>query len=319
VTKLDEAIANFPIITWIAEHTTVFDKGRVNTYADCPICEGKKTLGIERDKKIFHCFRCNEGGYGGSIWNGKAHLVKMIMLLERKTFSQTREVIFKLAGYPDVIIEQAKAPKAVLPSEAISLATAHPSDPAIQYLNKREVGHLKNTSYICLSGHYANRIIFPTVFLGEVTGFEAKQIGGKSLFPDWMDTYSTVYTTLNFNPAIGLAVVTESIIDAETLNYNGIGLFGGFKEGQLECLLKLRDKGVKKLVWMMDWDAWYKQAKAILAKTMNLFDNYVVNFPKDEDPNSLGTVECYHLLGSARKISDEFDLVKASLDFGRIL
>lgn len=317
--ELDNALASFPVIAWASEHMRLYDKGRQNVYADCPICDGKKTLGIDREKKIFHCFRCNEGGHGAPTWNGRAHVIKMIAILERCSFKRAIEKIFKLAGFPDPPVEYVPIPKVLIPPEAISLSKASQEDPSVLYLKRRGMGHLVEKSFVCLRGEYEGRIILPTNYLGEKTGFEAKAYAGKkppSKFPEWFDSYGTLYTT-PFDLSLGFCVITESIFDSETIGLNAVGCYGGFKEGQFDCLLDLKSKGISKFIWMLDWDAWKKQTKAILTKSLGWLDNYVVNMPRDSDPNDLGRDVCWKLLKACRRVKDEFDLIQLAIEFGQ--
>lgn len=321
MSSLDEAIAAFPVITWASQYTTVYDKGGRNVYADCPICSGKKTLGIEREKKIFHCFKCNEGGRGGDIWNGKAHVTRMIRLVTGISWNDTIELIYRMSGFPDPPRQKKSTPIQLLPKEAEPLKDASNFHPGVIYLTYRKMQHLQNTSYFCRTGQYKDRVILPAYFLGEMIGYEAKSsikgVKPPSLFPDWMDTYSYVYTT-SINWESKFLIVTESIFDAETFGSNAIGCYGGFKEGHLPTLLNLRKKGLESLIWALDWDAWKKQSKAILTKTVGLFNNYVVNMPYKKDPNDLGREACWNLLNTRLRISDELDMLQAEIKFSKL-
>lgn len=320
--SLDEAIANFPALAWYSEHAEVYPGDGRNSYADCFYCKGKKTVGIWNEKKAFHCLKCdpNEGGRGGDFWNGKAYLVKMVMLVEKLSWRDAISFIYKRTGYPDPPIREKIRPKDLLPKEAIPLSKAHQDDPAIKYLRKRSMDHLIEDSYVCINGRYNGRIIIPANHLGESIGWEAKAYQGNtppSLFPDWMDTYAYFYTSKDFDLGKGLAIITESIIDAETFSSNAIGAFGGFKGGHLPALLDLKKKGIHTLIWALDGDAWKKQAKHIVTKTLGIFKNYVCNFKQEEDPNSVGRERCWQLASEASLIESEYDLANLEIKLGR--
>lgn len=322
MTKLDEAIAAFPAIAWYSEHATVYESGGRNAYADCWHCGGKKTLGIWLEKKAFHCFKCDpmEGGRGGDTWNGKAYLVKMIQLVEKKTWHQAISFVYSRTGFPDPPRKKAERPSDLIPKEAISLKGAAEDDPAVLYLKRRGLSHLVEDSMVCLAGQYNGRIILQANHLGQSIGWEAKSYQGRtppSLFPDWMDTYSYFYTTKIFDLSAGLVVITESIIDAETYGANAIGCFGGVKEGHLSTLLDLKKSGIHTLIWSLDGDAWKKQVKHILTKTLGLFRNLVTNLPADADPNSIGREACWQLAYEAEEVSSEYDLINLEIKYGR--
>jgi hypothetical protein len=326
MSKLDKAIAEFPLISWLSEFTKVKDRGTRNIYVDCPICETKKSLGVWIEKRLFHCFGCdpNEGGKGGGIWNGRANLVQMIALVDKCSKGKAIAKILKLTGFPDVYTPQS-APKVIIPEEAIPLRTCSPRNDAVRYLvETRKLPHLVETSYVCVEGKYRDRIILPVFsfasderFKPELIGFEAKSYVNahpKSLFPDWFDTESNLYVSRFWNIQAEWIAVTESIFDAETIRWDAVGCFGGFKDGQWSLLLDMRKRGVHKLVWMLDGDAWLKQTKHILARALPFFHNYVVDFKKDEDPNSVGTERCHQLIEKSRLVADEFDLALLTLD-----
>lgn len=312
-TELDDAIASFPILHWAERHFEFEDTGNLNIYANCPICGGKKSLGIEREKKIFHCFKCdpNEGGCGGTTWNGKVGLVRAVMLFENLRFPDAKRLIFSLAGFPEPKWTPRERPKEILPKSLIPLNSSVICEPARNELTRRHCPHLVSISYITDIPRYRGRIIIPTRFLDEDTGYEAKAYTGrtpKALYPDWFDSGTNVYTTLNWDYDLDFAVVTESILDAETIGWNGIGLYGGFKEFQLPRFLDLKAKGIKRLIWMLDEDAVLKQMKAVQYYFFPHFENYFVKM--EGDPNKLGPEKCLHLVSSATPVESELDFLK---------
>lgn len=319
---LNQAIADFPMIAWLSEHTKVYDKGGRNFYVDCPICGGSKTLGVWREVKVSHCFRCDpaEGGRGDGIWNGKAGLVKMISLLEHISFGEAIQFVYQRSGYPDPPRTRETIPKILLPEESMSIRDTPDSDPVVKYLKGRDLLHLKSDARVCLDGQYKGRLVLPIFYLGELIGFEAKSYTKQkppSLFASWFETYDNIYTSRRWNFEYQICFITESIFDAESVELNGIGCFGGFKQGQISKLLELKSKGIRQFIWFLDGDAWDKQVKHILTKTINLFQNFVVPMPKDKDPNSLGRDGCLKLAAEARRVADEFDLTRLSLEFGK--
>jgi hypothetical protein len=150
----------------------------------------------------------------------------------------------------------------------------------------------------------------PVQWFGELVGFDAKSYRNgtpKSLFPEWQDA-SALHSTAAWDHAADFCVITESVLDAETLAVNAVGILGStFRSAQLTKLLEIRQQGVTKLVWFLDYDAWRKQYNAIFHKT-GRFDNYVVPLLEDSDPNDLGRDRCWELVSQAVRVRDELDL-----------
>ena len=315
--KLDQALRGFPTLSWLSEHTHVHDRDGVNVYADCPICDGRKKLGVRKNPIFFHCFKCDEGGRGGSTWNGKTNLIGMMKILERLSYREAVSKIFKMTGFPELVPEQKITPKLIIPEDACPLKLLPPGHVANEFLRRRHCEHLIDSCYLG-EGKYRGRVIMPCQFLGDVVGFEAKTFkksGIKSLFPEWFYTSDTVYTTTGWGDKSSYVYVTESVLDAETIKFNAIGIYGSIlREWQIPCLMQLREQGITDLVWALDYDAWWKQAKAIVKKTAPFFRNHILPMPPGSDPNSLGCEAIAALLTKAILIEDEFDLAELSLE-----
>ncbi len=311
---LQAAIDKFPIVMWLQQHFRIKDTGADRVRIDCPVCRGERTLSVTLSSKFFHCFRCDDGGLGASVWNGRASLFTFLKLYEKLSPRQTFTRIRTLAGLPDVAREQMPVSFERWPKEAVPLSSAVASHPSVKWLVGRGMGHLIPVSKVCPTGTYANRILLPCNFLGTTTGFEAKTYVGatpKSKLHYFPEEHGHLYTTWNWDSAQDFAVVTESIIDAETLGVNAVGIFGSvLRDEQLLALLRLKEeKSVKRLVWFLDGDAWRKQANSIARKTSLFFDNYVVLTPQSQDPNSLGYAKCWEMVGKATSVVDTVDML----------
>lgn len=327
MTKLADAIAVFPIVEWCRTHFVVHDAGGENFYINCPFCpetKSKAKIGVHRVRRFFSCFRCREGF--STEWTGNASVVEMICLVERVSKAQAIARIYSMAGLPDTIPEAPEVPKELIPKEAISLAKSDRSIPAVDFLYRRGVGHLHQSSYVCLDGRFADRVILPTNYLGKLTGFEAKSYTGKTpkaLYESWFSTSTTLYTTQAFDESPDTVVITESVVDAETVMRNALGLYGSsLKEGQLHLLKSLRDIGVLNFIWMLDEDAWKKIVKILEKQFLGVGNSYLTRLPKGEDPNSLGHDECLRIISDparCRLVKNEMDLVQVTFDWNRRL
>lgn len=317
---LEEAIRAFPVVSWMQDRVKIRDTGRTDIYCDCPFCKGKMKLGINREYKLFHCFKCDKDGASGE-WNGKANLIQFIKLVTGGSSRDAIELIYKLAGYPDPPPPKRAAEQSTFPREAIPLKDC-PLHEAYKYLaEERGVEHLCKDSYVCVEGRYAGRILMPCRWFDKIVGFEAKSFTKqepKSLFPPEFDTSLTLYTTA-WDFKLPFAIVTESIVDAETISCNTLGLYGStLKDGQLTKLLALKAMGVERLIWMLDADAIKKTMAAILKKTSMSFENRVCVLEKDQDPNSMKIDLCLEKAQRAVVVRDEIDVYSLLLKTGNL-
>lgn len=323
MSDLDQAIKNFPVRSWLSEHTNVRDGGGRNLYADCPECHGKHKLRIRKDTGKFKCFKCDEGGYGGVNWRGWGSIFQLVAHFEKSTFGQAVRLVVERSGVPDIQLTREGAPLQKIPREAISLLEIPEDHRANRRLRERGLYHLREKLYACFSGKYAERWILPCHFRGDVHGIEAKGILGatepKTLYPDWFVSTDYIYTTYEWRDSLPFVIVTESIFDAETFGLNAVGIYGSqLLPSQFDWLLKLRQKGVDSLFWALDPDAWSRQAQAIVQKTSAQFRNYVLEIPatlhngSKGDPNGIGHVACWELVEKAKQIESEWDLMETS-------
>lgn len=313
MSDLRDAIRQFPVVLWLSQHCRVYDSGAENVYIDCPVCRGRAKLGVHRTKKLAQCFKCAEGGAGAGVWNGKSDLVGLVRLIEGCRYSTAFSRIFAMSGIPETEYRRRVVDSKEMPKESLPLSETSPKHPSRAMMISRGVDHLSADSRVCVDGRYAGRVILPCRWFGESDGWEAKSydknLKPKSRFPDWFQASQSVYSTKNWDHGSDFAVITESIFDAETFGLNACGIYGStLREGQLVKLLSLRDLGVRRLIWCLDYDAWSKQCKAILGSTLSGFDNFVIRLPQWTDPNQLGRDACWDAVASAVHVRDSLDL-----------
>jgi len=314
---LKKAIADFPIRRWVSERLGVTPVGD-SCRCDCPHCGYKSAMRISFTSKRIKCYACDDGGHGGTVWNGRGGLLDLIMLVDRVQMSDAVSTVFAYSEYPEQTI-QARAvvvPENIIPSNALPLSKALVDHPARVQLSRRRLDHLLPRLYLCVDGHYAGRWVIPCRYFGQLEGVEYKTYEGakpKSLFPHrWFQTDKCIYTTYGWDESKDFAIITESAFDAETLRTNAVGLYGSvLHEGQLDRLFDLQEHhGVHRLVWCLDPDAWAKQSRAILSRTRTFFENYVCTIPEGDDPNSLGYQVCWDLVRNAQYIGSSLDLLR---------
>lgn len=324
--ELDKAVETFPIRSWLQKHTKVYSSGNV-VYADCPICKGRKRLGIYRRSRLGFplatCGKCKDGGHHQGLWTGATPLPQFVKLLEGFTWRQTFQFIHKLSGVPEPVWERpADVKPEEIPENAIPLKDCRPDEKARAMLEGRHCGHLVETSFLSIGGKYNERVLLPCNYQGHYTGFEAKGTSPaqdpKSLYGENMETQLAVYTAIgNRDDCYDLAI-TESVLDAETfhtLPCNAVGCYGGFKGEQVDSILKL---GPERIYWFLDGDAWKKLWPAI-RHLMPFAENFVPPMREKEDPNSLGPAGCMSHLNESKKIEAELDLIGFGLALGRSL
>jgi hypothetical protein len=316
---LEEAIQSFPIASWLQKHTRIYGVDGKVIYADCPICHGKKKLGVYRYNRVSVCGRCKDGGHGAGSWRGVAGLPKMIKLLEGCEWRQVFQLIYELAGLPEPEwrgdTSDCVEP---IPDGAIPLGNCRDDERGVRLLRSRHVGHLLDSAHLCVSGHYRERVLLPCYYQDTYLGFEAKGTyptqEPKSIYSSGMATDQAVYTLRSWKEGAKEAAVTESVIDCETFHgfQNAVGCFGGFKHGQLQALIEL---GIERLYWFVDGDAVGK-LNAHLSHTGSFFENMLVPMGVKDDPNSLGPEGIRRLWDQARSCVDALDFMEISMDWG---
>jgi hypothetical protein len=310
--------SGFPIKNYLSNFTTLRSDNSVdNSTWDCPFCGGKSTFVASHLRYIFRCYRCFEGGYCSDIWKGTCGLPQLIRILEKCSYPEAFSKINFLRGIPDTFSSRPQRPKLerdFWPRGTIPMSDCSPSNPGRLMLRRRGVEHLCEHCFYSMGGKYNERVLIPALWSGEVIGFEAKNIYPsqvpKTLYPDWFRKGEYLYSTHNWDRSSDFCVITESILDAETLGVNAIGLYGSsLNSVQFSLLLQLRSKGIKRLVWMLDADALKKEVKMIVRQSSSFFTNYISMLPIGEDPNSIGRSKAWEAVSKAALISGEEDLL----------
>ncbi|MEM3040531.1 MAG: hypothetical protein QXG97_00720 [Nitrososphaerota archaeon] len=308
----------FPILRYLTSKYRVYGHSE-NVYIDCPICGGHRKLSVHLELGLFHCFRCKEGGHGAGIWNGATNLPGFIALIERCSLQEAKTRIASWSGIEEPPAVSHRQEEIRWPSEreALPLKLADKSHPARAMLRNRGVEHLIDQARVGTFGKYAGRVLLSAHFLDQWIGFEAKTFCGqnpKSLFPPGMRTGSYVYTTRAWDRDTPVAYITESIIDAETIGVNAIGIFGSnFTDGHLSRLLTLnRAYGVRQIVWCLDADASLRQIRFLMRKCSGLFQNYIADIPDGHDPNSLGRERMHELIRTSIPIMSDIDAISVA-------
>jgi hypothetical protein len=302
------AVDKFDLVGWTENYAPIRSETEKYARFDCPFCDGRRTLNVGKRVKVVRCFRCE--GVGHSDWEGRANIVDWIMLLKGGTKFDAVKTILQDAGLTvrrDFVPENRNYE---IPKDALPIAASCAEDhPCRLYLKRRHVGHLANKFYVCVSGKFTGRIIMPINWMGKYLGYDAKTYFNQSPKSLVFCPGDSIYSSYTWNKTLGFAVMTESVLDAETVGVNSCGLLGSdVGEDRFPHLLELRKHGIHTLVWFLDADALSKQWKIIFRWTSIYFQNKAVRAPVGEDPNSLGPSRCWDLINSAKLIESEYDL-----------
>ncbi len=308
------AIDRFDIVRWADQHVELQDKGGKNVYGRCMVCHSDKKLSISRDKKIVRCFACDDGGKGGNIWNGRADLIRFIMLVLKCNRARAIQELFDKAGPLPVEAKEVDLLDLALPDESMLIGHAcDENHPCMQYLVRRGMQRFANQWYMCPTGRYSGRIIIPCLSFGEDWGFEAKSYCGGDPKSLTNLREGALWVTQAWDAERPYAVITEAVFDAEAIGMNAVGMFGSaLDENRLTELLRLRSRGVTRLIWMLDDDAFGKQLKIIRKWVSLYFENYRVKFPphlKGQDPSSLSFLDRWSLIQAAEPVETVWDYV----------
>jgi hypothetical protein len=307
---LRDAVERFDIEEFSSEFVEINKDRGTDLVADCPFCNGHNKLYISKAKRLVHCFKCSSE-MCSSEWNGKADLVKWIMLCKGWKRGQAVQHILKSAGIFRKFNYEPEERDISLPRGAIKIVgNCGPDHPCRMFLRSRGLEHKIHDWYMCPlgSGDFQGRIIMPVKYMGRTTGWEAKSFCGQK--PKSLSNYlpSTIYSTDLWDRSRKYAVIVEGIFDAETICCNAISIMGSdLSYEKFAHILAIKDWDVDTLIWMLDGDACNKQMKIILEWASMFFSNKFVKLPSYDDPNSMGSIESWNRIHAAESVRSAYD------------
>jgi len=276
--NLDRAIELFDLESYVTDQGGEDIKGH-EWIMDCPIC-GKRKLAVHMQRKSWHCFFCQEYVYnqfGKKVpVKGAGGLLALIELVEGCT--KFRAVQIVMQGARGMAGGTAELPEVLSPDwGSVEGNFEHPEIPwppgsdfnrntILTYCASRgitvdDIHHFG--LFGCVSGTYANRLIFPCwedqklkYFQARAMWSESQQTWGryiKTLNPPNLAECATA-TEVLFNLDIACqyptVVITEGPIDAIHVGYDAVATFG--KTISPLQILKLKRKGVRSIILMWD-------------------------------------------------------------------
>lgn len=317
--SFQDAISQFPIVQWCQSNLQGVRVCHDEIIADCPFCGGYKKFSMNRVTRLCKCFRCKDGGHALG-WPGYGNLFKLLVY-RGMSRSEAYRYICDQSGMPDVVVELKRTDayaEPLIPKEVIPLAKLPDHEPAIQFLKRRHAPQLIPYSGVCIDGKYKDRVSLQCLYDGYLVGSEMKSIfptiKPKSLFHpiDVFQKSRTLYTSIDWDHNRKEAVLTESILDAETCHgHNGVGIYGcSLSEAQVSLLIAL---GVERIIWALDGDAFHQALRGYHLTSDN-FDHAIVKFGPRDDPNSTGPDGCDYLIKNATPIKNEWDMFNFALE-----
>lgn len=303
--------------------------------ADCPFCrDTKKHMYVNFDKKVYNCFRC---GAGGMILN-------LLAELEGKSFNAMKSK-FSIGPKKFTPIKSGSLQEAMAKLEKLQ---THPPPPSLTFaeiplpigstlLKPENKGSLtpffnyligrgveeqdiyRCEMYACTSGQYRNRVILPIRMDGTLTGYQGRDITGRSPLkvrnPLGMNKSKMLF---NYDTACRYdeIVVLEGPYGAIHAGENAVAVLG--KELSYDQARLLEP--FKKITICFDANAWEYSFKAV-SKLLNS-KVFVALLPQDTDrgdklqPDDLTKDELKNLIQNAiygRNLSALEAMIKTKL------
>lgn len=258
--------------------------------SNCPYCGGKYCFGINLQKNIAKCFKCEE----------RDAPIKVLMMMEQlETIVQARNFLNIQQEYE--VYEEGTVTRYIrkdvkLPEGFISIAIAEGmmGKAAQRYMRKRgfDINDLaiRGVGY-CLEGEYSGYVIFPFYTKGKLIFFQGRRFagGGPKMKNPSNEEFGIGKTEIIYNQdalfMYNTINVVESITNALTLRDNTIAILGkSISDRQFNYLVS---SPCKRINIILDEDA-YLKAIFLGLSLINLKKVKVIRMPKEKDVNNIG-------------------------------
>lgn len=249
-------------------------------FFNCPFHEDTHGhLGVNLQKKVFHCFKCNVSG--------------RLNELETPLNNFKEKVERYLYGDPDT--GMATTPQLHLPREYKQ--ASEQSGIPYRYLIQRELTKQEIDKYhlgYCSEGEFIDRIIIPVYTEGKLTYFMGRSYTNRA--PKYMNApipkAGNVFKT--FTKRQNKAIICEGAFDAIRIGrlFPAIALLGKVLNGSEQIISIM--KSTKEAYVMLDRDAESEGFKT--SCILNYYLSTKVMFIKDKDPGSMSMKELKRML-----------------------
>lgn len=262
--------------------------------ADCPVCDGKYTFGVNINRNKAHCFKCQE----------HFTLVELLMHMEHfETISQAYKFLSIQQEYEvyetDRQIKRESYKLIQLPDHyhLITSGEHHLAKAARNYLRSRgfhiQKLSLKGVGY-CDDGYYLGYIVFPFYYQGNLVYWQTRKfidIGPKMRNPT-EDEFGIGKDTIIYNMdalyVYRTVTVVESITNSITWGENAIATLG--KHISPYQQRDIINSPAERIILIQDPDA-IKDSISLALQWCMLKQVKLVRLPEGQDVNSIGKRE----------------------------
>jgi len=277
----------------------------------CPFCSDQSNhCGIFEDTLVFHCWRCSATGPFVRLFQQLTNLTsaecERILDSSDVNFKQSsREQIDQLLNKEQVAeVEDSQNLEIALPEYSELITSKTRSILLDNYLKRRDISFntiLEHNCYICEVGRYMHRMIIPIYYNEKLVCYQAADLTGKADIkydiPKQVDINTYLYGIDDISTSM---ILVEGILDAWRLEEFACATFGTHITDEQKNLIE--DKHLDTLIFCWDSDAYWKAKKQ--AKYFEPFINNikVIEFPKNEDPDSFGKWKTLKLIGKSYEL-----------------
>lgn len=291
------------VLNLLVKHLGEYEPKKNKNYAFyCPFCNHyKRKLEVNLENGLWNCWVCHKKGFSVTrlfsqlkIPTHDIHLVKQ----NEKYIKNVNENF----------VERSNTPRLELPKEYESfnkIQRSFLSEKAVRYLLSRNLTQYEILKYkvgFCQTGKYQNCVIIPSFDSeGQLNYFVAKNIlTGKYTNPDHSKDQVIFDLFINWEYDI---VLVEGVFDAFAIKHNVIPLLGKVMLKQLKQ--KLSTSNVEKVYICLDGDQ--SQDSITIAEYLQSIGikPYIVKFPYDQDPSSLGYTKSWELIRNTQELQQE--------------
>lgn len=262
---------------------------------DCPFCNSSKHLGISIKSGFTFCWVCEFNDL-----DRHPTLLKVLIELTGLHWAEVKEAMIEHGWEPfNISAEELSgglSAKASLPKEYISIVKMmfykQPSDEALQYLSERMFDMDTVRRYklgVCTEGVYANRIIIPIFFNGNLASFTSrsyKREGRYKHAPLFMSSERIKNLLYNYDVAKNYSHVylLEGATDVWRMGKNAMAVFRSkLSRNQRNILMRLSNKRLTSITVIFDFGATSRAYEAAEDLSPFISKIKVVSLPDKRD------------------------------------
>jgi len=253
-------------------------------------------MGINLEKGVYHCFRCNCAGPVQSLFKkfripwriNEGPIPNSLRGTNHPPYPGAKST-HKITGENGIL-----PPSLTLDSEG--------AKPGLDYLVSRGIDYSTSLNYgitYCNQGHYKDRVILPVIDCGEIVHFQARSIRHSSRhFPKYLNPpipRGGVLWNLDKAKTYEYVVLVEGIFDGLSVGPHAIALLGKtLTQTQIQMLMS---SDIQNAIVLLDKDAIRSACK--IAEQLSDIITVKIARLKDKDPDSSSSTEIYRAIHAA--------------------